>query len=259
MSYLWHNTGANHIKSSGALERHRYPLSTCVRGARTMQNHTPIPYYPENLIDYAPWVSMYGLFAPYGICQCGCGQPTPPSKKNVSARGWRKNAPIRFVAPHNHPYTTPETEFWRRVERGHIESCWEWKGTINNHGYGKLQFGKKAIQAHRLSYMIHYGPIPATMCVCHRCDNTKCVNPHHLFLGTDLDNSRDRDEKGRTKSTFPGGTMHPGAKLTEDDINTIRSLGANGLSRVEIAAQFGVSSTTISRILRGESYKDAAL
>jgi hypothetical protein len=76
--------------------------------------------------------------------------------------------------------------------------CWEWTAAKNNIGYGMFRFSKELMRtAHRVSYEINKGPIPHGMVVCHTCDNPKCVNPDHLWVGTHKDNSRDMTSKGR--------------------------------------------------------------
>lgn len=93
--------------------------------------------------------------------------------------------------------------FWLFVERGLDADCWEWHGTLSEHRpgfkYGRLRFQNKNYDAHRVSYTLHKGPIPAGMFVCHSCDNPPCVNPAHLWLGTLQDNHKDAELKGRLK------------------------------------------------------------
>lgn len=89
-------------------------------------------------------------------------------------------------------------QFWDKVEK--TDACWLWQGALTSAGYGCLTVNKRRVYAHRLSYEIATGIHPGNLKVCHNCpggDNPACVNPAHLWLGTDLDNARDRERKGR--------------------------------------------------------------
>ncbi len=87
--------------------------------------------------------------------------------------------------------------FWSKVEKREGNSCWGWKGHSRWDGYGRFRHLRKAIFAHRYSYEMHYGPIPAGMSVMHSCDNPICTNPKHLRVGTHLENMKDMRAKGR--------------------------------------------------------------
>ena len=87
-------------------------------------------------------------------------------------------------------------KFWERVKK--TDDCWFWTGGLNNYGYGLLSVSDRRELSHRLSWTMHFGPIPQGLCVLHHCDVPACVNPSHLFLGDNLDNIRDRHSKGRT-------------------------------------------------------------
>jgi hypothetical protein len=101
--------------------------------------------------------------------------------------------------------------FWSCVNKQSKNHCWEWTSYTGAGGYGHFYIDNKQLPAHRISWMIHNGDIPQTdtngnrICVCHKCDNPICVNPDHLFLGTDLDNIKDRDSKGRRTPFRPIG------------------------------------------------------
>lgn len=124
--------------------------------------------------------------------------------------------------------------------------CWLWTGARFVVGYGKFKVGGRYVYAHRFSYEAHVGPL-GSLHVLHKCDNPTCVNPDHLFLGTQADNNRDRAKKRRDAR---GGDVG-GAKLTEGDIRFIRESTVSG---GKLATKFGVSRSNISAIRRRESW-----
>jgi hypothetical protein len=125
--------------------------------------------------------------------------------------------------------------------------CWEWNATIEKDGYGVFTHGRgQQIRAHRAAYEAAFGAVPAGVLVCHKCDNRKCINPDHLFLGSPADNTQDMVRKGRAR--IRRGTAHHNLKLTDDQIVIIRARRGNGESLKEIAADFGVSFQHVSRL-----------
>jgi hypothetical protein len=148
--------------------------------------------------------------------------------------------------------------FWAMVNKGEDNECWLWEGTRNEDGYGNIQINNHCEKAHRLSYELFIGNIPEGMCVCHKCDNPPCVNPKHLFLGTKLDNTRDRDAKGR--GIFFSGEKHNMAKLTENQVREIRSsiTGKRG-ELTMISERYGVSVSCISGIIHRRTWKEVEL
>jgi len=89
-----------------------------------------------------------------------------------------------------------EERFWTKVDIKAINDCWLWKAFKDKDGYGRFNFGKE-ISAHRISYILTFGPIPQGLYVLHNCDNPSCVNPYHLKLGTHIDNVKDMKDRNR--------------------------------------------------------------
>ena len=152
-------------------------------------------------------------------------------------------------------------EFWKQVDKNgptpavapEIGRCWVWQGAKDRDGYGRFG-GSAPRRAHRRSYQMEYGVLPADALVCHRCDNPSCVNPDHLFLGTHADNHADRGVKGRTASGERNG-FH---RLTADEVADIRArYAAGGVTQVTLAKTFGVCSATISNITSRRYWKAA--
>jgi hypothetical protein len=142
--------------------------------------------------------------------------------------------------------------FWDRVDKGAPNGCWIWQGVCTTFGHGRLEWNGRPHKAHRIAYELTYGAIPPGMFVCHTCDVPACVNPAHLFLGTNEDNMADAASKGRTAK----GERMGGSKLTADQVRSIRKLrAAGGRTRLSIAQQFGVSEATVKSILSGRTWR----
>ncbi len=138
---------------------------------------------------------------------------------------------------------TPRQRFWRQVDKKQNDLCWNWTGYCNNSGYGQFQINKTMVLVHRFSYELFFGKIPENKpCICHTCDNPKCVNPGHLFSGTNQDNIDDRNNKNRQTHKF-----------TMDQIKEIKSLlQQKKLTQTQIAKIYNVSLLTISRVHRNK-------
>lgn len=147
-----------------------------------------------------------------------------------------------------------DVRFWSHVLKGAAGECWAWRGRLNYSGYGITGIGgRRNARAHRVAYELARGEIPPGLVVCHRCDNPKCCNPAHLFLGTQADNNRDRHAKGRSKN-LDRGELHPKAKLSGAQVNEMRRLRGEGWTQQKLADRFGVSRGNVSKIVNGRSY-----
>lgn len=169
------------------------------------------------------------------------------------------STPCQFVLKRLQALARPLDErFWTKVHK--TTTCWLWTGAKDAFGYGRISIiipskGKRSELAHRISYMLTYGSLQDDINVLHNCpggDNPACVNPAHLWLGTHQDNTQDAITKGRFKYLTPRyGEAHGMHRLSDDDVRTIRRLQGQ-MSGADIARHYGVSRTTISRILLGK-------
>ena len=128
--------------------------------------------------------------------------------------------------------------------------CWLWLLALDKDGYGHVKEGGKRKGAHRVSYAHFVGQIPEGIFVCHRCDTPTCVNPAHLFLGTVLENTQDRNMKGRQAR----GARHGRTTLNEDQVREIRSLYQKGVCRKVLQKRFNLSKTQTRDVGRGKKW-----
>ena len=137
-----------------------------------------------------------------------------------------------------------DVRFGLKVGPEDAKGCWPWTGAINEWGYGTFWLDGKMIRAHRISWHLTGRDIPEGVLVLHSCDNPKCVNPHHLFLGTPEDNMRDMARKGRTNTT----------KLTAIDVKEIRRLDSVGARSKDLARMFYISYASIRYIVNRQTW-----
>ncbi len=131
------------------------------------------------------------------------------------------------------------------------DGCWEWKAAIGGRGYGHYWFEGRPRPAHQVAFLLFKGPIAGGLFVLHKCDNRKCVNPAHLFLGTNAENMADMVSKRRQAI----GSKVSSSKLTESQIAAIRQ---DQRSQRRIGSEYGVSHTTIGQIKSGQIWRHAA-
>ena len=152
--------------------------------------------------------------------------------------------------------------FWASVKKGAPDECWEWQGSVNSTGYGTVAWFGKVYTAHRsaawLAEMVddlNAPRKPSTPThVLHKCDNRRCCNPNHFFLGSYTDNMHDAYKKKR--KVQPKGERHTNAKLTNAKAEEIRSKYFAGATQMELAKEYDVSQVAISLIVRKVTYND---
>ena len=148
-----------------------------------------------------------------------------------------------------------DERFWQKVSKRDEKSCWEWNAAFMN-GYGWFFLNKQdgSKFAHRVSAFFAglIDNINTELHVLHKCDNTKCCNPAHLFVGTNADNVADRVTKDRTKWTAKNGEANGMSKLTTKEVESVKNLYKDGtLSQSKLAKMFNVRQPHISRIVNG--------
>jgi HNH endonuclease len=142
--------------------------------------------------------------------------------------------------------------------------CWTWTRSLDKYGYGRCARSYQTTKAHRAAWILSRGPIPEGLCVLHRCDNPPCCNPAHLFLGTQLENIRDRESKRR--NVVRSGEANGNARLTSAQVDWIRATyvphgqrpelrGQGVVTLKSLAEACGVSISTIARVTTNQSRK----
>lgn len=147
-----------------------------------------------------------------------------------------------------------------RIERMSVpepnSGCWIWLAQLSAKGYGRINIAGRPILAHRASWHAQNGEIPNGKLILHHCDNRACVNPDHLYPGTQKQNMADALRRGRFPN-FKGlrkGSLNPSAKIHETDVGVIKSLLASGMKQDDIAAIYGLARSSISNVKRGVTW-----
>lgn len=144
-------------------------------------------------------------------------------------------------------------DFWKYVDIGLENECWNWKSSCDKDGYGDWRDSPLERKTHRMSYVLTYNINIDGLCVLHSCDNPKCCNPKHLFLGTHQDNVKDKVSKGRQCVGEENGNH----KLTKKDVTEIRELYSSGTYfQKELAKKYGVHQRHISEIVCKKHWKN---
>jgi HNH endonuclease len=144
-----------------------------------------------------------------------------------------------------------EEKFYKNVRKNE-NGCWDWIGNTSAYNRGRMTIGGRKMYAYHISYELHIGPIPTGMQINHTCDNPNCVNPEHLYAGTQSDNTRDAIRRGRWVNNSTGRVR---SHLSPDDVRAIRQQCAS-VSMTEVGKRFGISYTQVRRIVTGKHWKD---
>lgn len=186
-----------------------------------------------------------------GICKA-CARET--------VRDWAQQNPARRRAQRRRakrglatPRPSLEERFWAKVSKG--ADCWEWTAALGTTGYGVVTVRGRKQTAPRVAYELTMGPIPAGVCVLHRCDNRRCVRPNHLYLGSYRDNALDRESRGRSHDR--GGVRNGRARVSAAEVRQLREL-RGAVTQEALARRFGISQTQVGAIQRGISWSSVA-
>lgn len=133
------------------------------------------------------------------------------------------------------------------------EGCWDWKGVAHHSGYCHMNYDGKSMSINRISWELNFGEIPNGLFVLHKCDNRRCSNPDHLFLGSSKDNHKDMMNKGR--QNIPFGENHKNSKLTSDNVKKIKELLQLGVTMSRISKDFKISMGSINAIKHRRTWK----
>lgn len=151
--------------------------------------------------------------------------------------------------------TKKAIRFYSKVDSTEkADECHLWSAAKTSQGYGTFNLGGSTTYAHRIAYANQHGNFDKQLCVLHHCDNPPCINPDHLFLGTQADNNRDMRAKGR--AVYNQGELSSSAKLTNAQALEVRELYAQGsLTQAEIGGRYKIKQPAISAIITKASFK----
>lgn len=164
-----------------------------------------------------------------------------------------------------------KANFFRRIKINQDTGCHEWQATKTKGGYGQVSLFGRMFSVHRVAYFLATGNDPSGLDTCHTCDNPSCCNPDHLFIGTTSENMRDCAAKGRAnkpRGDMNGARIHPetrcrgeahwSCKLTAESVRAIRDSHSAGVRQNRLAAEFGVSTAVIGKVIHRATWRHVA-
>lgn len=237
------------IISTGELNRKRTPTSSCGCFHKPPEDLSGKNFYNLTVLK----MDFIKKSKAYFFCKCICGKI-----KTICGESLKRGSTRSCGCIKKHSYEKSVEKLMSKIHKTDSE-CWEWQGKLKPNGYGNCGTGFPNQNAHRSAYELFKGEIPEGLWVLHTCDNKKCCNPDHLYLGTVKDNVRDAIKRGQwptgpNKKKGNPGERNCKAKLDNDKVNFIRYLCENGFKRKEMASFFYVHPSTIERIVRGVAW-----
>ncbi len=184
-------------------------------------------------------------------CLCDCGNIKTILRSNLQSGSTRSCGCIKW--PKGQAY---DESLKKRILRNYeeVNGCWNWKKYKNSLGYGIINVKGKIHLAHRISWQIFKGEIPESLLICHTCDNPSCINPNHLWMGTNKENQEDMFKKNRSRHVR--GDDHSSSKLDSEKVKKIRSLSKpRYYTAKRLAEEFKVSEVTIHNIIYGRTWR----
>jgi len=196
------------------------------------------------------------------LCACGCGKLTQHAKRTHSRYGHVKNQPLKYVCHHGNKNRRTDVLF--RIQRKikiSAAGCHLWTGSKNSqNGYGAINIEGHAVSVVKTLWELKIGKVPEGLELLHSCDVRQCVNLDHTFLGTQKDNMQDMISKGRQNWVSSPGIRNGRAKLTETQVEYIKTIDFTKTTKTAIAKELKISRTVITDILKGKLWRclDAA-
>jgi hypothetical protein len=184
------------------------------------------------------------------LCLCNCGNKKTFLNGNLISGNAKSCGCLQSINRGNYDEEA-KLRFMENIKIS-LSGCWEWTKSKHRQGYGNFMYKMKHCLAHRVAWLLFKGVLKEKDVICHKCDNTSCVNPDHLFLGTQKDNMKDMFLKHRKDHK---GIKHPKHRLTEQEFLEIRKLINEGLTQEVIAQKFKITNSQVGSIKHRRTWK----
>lgn len=227
-----------YIQTNSLVKGKTKKCNSCRKKESMKKLHIGKKYGMLTIIDQIP--------GKYSLCRCDCGIEKIIKTGSITSGGTVSCGCKNSINRVN--YNEDALKKIKSSVSISPSGCWEWQKSRHRQGYGNFPYKRKVYLAHRISWILHKGPISDDILVLHKCDNPPCCNPEHLFLGTDKSNAEDRVKKGRCNHPF--GSDQWCAKLTPEIVREIRRMHMAGKSIATLCDKFSVHRATIYCLLK---------